>query len=323
MGFPIKPLPVPRTGDDSPASGVYRYVWLMSGRHQVWVCLLALAVAGLSMVPLELQRRIINDVIEGDAIDRLFVLGGIYLAIIAIEATGKFLLHVYQGWLSESAIRRTRDHLAEVQSARLEQDSEEVREGRAAAIINSEVDKLGGFVGEGISQPVVNLGMLVAIFGYMLVIEPLVALFALAFLIPQAAIVPWLQSRINRLIERRLGMLRDLSDRIVRRSAEPADESSERGLRQDLDRIYDNRMRIYVIKFVMKSSTNLLSAVAPLTVLMVGGYFVMSDQTTVGVVVAFISGFQRSSGPLRELLSYYRVAAQASVQHRMIAEWMR
>lgn len=323
MGFPIRPLPVPRSGDDSPASGVYRYVWLMSGRHQFWVCLLALAVAGLSMVPLELQRRIVNDVIEGDALDRLFLLGGIYLAIIALEAVGKFLLHVYQGWLGESAIRRTRQHLAKVQRARLEQDAEEVREGRAAAIINSEVDKLGGFVGEGISQPVVNLGMLVAIFGYMLVVEPLVALVALAFLIPQAAIVPWLQGRINRLIERRLGLLRDLSDSIVRRSAEPADDSGERGLRRDLDCIYNNRMRIYVVKFVMKSSTNFLSALAPLTVLMVGGYYVMNDRTTVGVVVAFISGFQRSAGPLRELLSYYRVAAQASVQHRMIADWMR
>ena len=59
-----------------------------------------------------------------------------------------------------------------------------------------------------------------------------------------------------------------------------------------------------------------------LTVLLVGSYFVMIDEATIGVVVAFISGFQRLADPLSALLTYYRTAAQANVQHRMIAEWM-
>jgi ABC-type bacteriocin/lantibiotic exporter with double-glycine peptidase domain len=49
---------------------------------------------------------------------------------------------------------------------------------------------------------------------------------------------------------------------------------------------------------------------------------VIEGETTIGVVVAFISGFDRMSTPLRELIAYYRIAAQASVQHRMIARWM-
>jgi ABC-type bacteriocin/lantibiotic exporter with double-glycine peptidase domain len=49
---------------------------------------------------------------------------------------------------------------------------------------------------------------------------------------------------------------------------------------------------------------------------------VIQGETTVGVIVAFISGFDRLSAPLRELVNYYRVAAQAAVQHRMIARWM-
>jgi len=39
-------------------------------------------------------------------------------------------------------------------------------------------------------------------------------------------------------------------------------------------------------------------------------------------VVAFISGFERLATPLRELIAYYRIAAQANVQHKMIARWM-
>jgi ABC-type bacteriocin/lantibiotic exporter with double-glycine peptidase domain len=43
---------------------------------------------------------------------------------------------------------------------------------------------------------------------------------------------------------------------------------------------------------------------------MVGGYLVTSGATTIGTVVAFISGFQRLADPSRELLAYYRLAAR-------------
>ena len=37
------------------------FIWQESGGQQVWLCLLTLLVVPLSTVPLELQRRIIND----------------------------------------------------------------------------------------------------------------------------------------------------------------------------------------------------------------------------------------------------------------------
>ena len=67
---------------------------------------------------------------------------------------------------------------------------------------------------------------------------------------------------------------------------------------------------------------NLLNSLGPLSVLLYGGYMVMMGETQVGVIVAFISGFGRISGPVRELVGFYRVYAQASVQHTMIAKWM-
>jgi ABC-type bacteriocin/lantibiotic exporter with double-glycine peptidase domain len=188
----------------------------------------------------------------------------------------------------------------------------------------SEIDKVGGFVGEGLSQPVVNLGMLLAIIGYMLVVEPLVAAFSILFLLPQAIIVPAIQVRLNRLIEKRLGLLRDLSDTIVdtRESGQDIEDIEESGLQSKLGRIYANRITFLVLKFAVKGIVNILNALAPLTVLLVGGYLAMQGKTTLGVVVAFMSGFERLSDPMRELLAYYRVAAQANVQHRMIARWI-
>ena len=78
-----------------------------------------------------------------------------------------------------------------------------------------------------------------------------------------------------------------------------------------------------LIKFAMKGFVNLLNALAPLSALVFGGYLVIQGETTIGVVVAFISGFDRLAAPLRELIAYYRLAAQAHVQHEMVARWMR
>ena len=39
---------------------LYRYIWKVSARDQVVLSLLAIAIFLLEMVPLELQRRIVN-----------------------------------------------------------------------------------------------------------------------------------------------------------------------------------------------------------------------------------------------------------------------
>lgn len=320
----IRPHEIPRTGDDSPARSLLRYVWRMSGSHQIWICLLALFVAGLSMIPLELQRRIVDEVIVDRNLELLIVLGGVYLAVLLVQGGGKFALRLYQGWLSESAIRYTREHLAQIYECRAPDPEARVEDeikGQAVSVIGPETDRLGGFVGDGLSQPVVSGGVLVAIIGYMVTVEPLVAVISLVVVVPQILLVPLVQHYINRLIEQRVKMMRALSDSLAELPQDCRDlEDTE--LSAQLDDVYANRMRMFLFKFGLKALVNLLNALAPLSVLLAGGYFVIEGKTTIGIVVAFISGFDRLSAPLRELIAFYRVAAQANVQHSMIARWM-
>ncbi|WP_417514864.1 ABC transporter ATP-binding protein [Minwuia sp.] len=311
----LHPNEIKQTGDDRPVDTLLKYVWRMSGYHQLWICLLALTVAALTMLPLELQRRIINGALESAEMDRLLLLGGLFFGVLLISGLLKFALRMYQSWLSESAVRYGRRHLLAINDRKKRNGDDSEESGRAVAIIGTEIDSLGGFVGSGLSQPVVNGGMLLAILGYMLIVEPIVAALGLALLIPQAVLVPMAQSRINRLIERRLEVVREMSDTI----SNDADTDETRVL---IDRLYWNRIKTFFIKFMMKGLINLMHGLAPLGVLIFGGIMVINGQTSVGVVVAFISGFERMGSPLRELLTYYRVAAQASVQHKMIARWM-
>jgi ABC-type bacteriocin/lantibiotic exporter with double-glycine peptidase domain len=320
--FLFRPRRIPRTGDDTPAASLFGYVWRMSGHHQVWICLLAAAVAGLTAIPLELQRRIVDEVMKDRELGLLWLLAGGYLAVLLVQGTAKYALHLYQSWLSESAIRYNRAHLTRLYEARSDGNGDgDQHSGEAVSIIGAEVDHLGGFVGEGLSQPVVNGGMLVAMGGYMLIVEPLVAAVSLVFIVPQVVLMPLLQRRINRLMERRVTLLRGFGDQLAE-LPEAEHDFRHSKLPARLDRIYDNRLRTDLWKFGQKAVMNLLSAVAPLSVLLVGGLMVIQGETTIGVVVAFISGFERLSASLHELIAYYRIAAQANVQHRMIARWM-
>ncbi len=314
------PHDIERTGDDTPARSIWRFVWRMSGHHQIWICLLGAIVAALSMAPLELQRLIVNDVIEAGKVDTLILLGGVYLGVLVLLSVLKLVFKTYQAWLSESAVRYLRDHLSTLHRRHALDGAEE--EGRAVPVINKESEQLGGFVGEGLSGPFVQIGTFASILGYMLFTEPLLAAVAAVFLIPQLVIIPLLQRIINRLLATRIDLLRDLGDMIARIAPNGDNIPEEREICDHIGTVYGNRMRILVLKFLSKTVVNILNGLAPLTALVLGGYFVIQGQTSLGVVVAFVSGFDRLSEPLRQVIIYYRLYARVRVQHDKIAQWM-
>jgi len=311
----LDPLEVEPTGDDSPAESLWRYIWRMSGKHQVCIGLLAVLVAILDLVPIELQRRIVDEALMETSFELLVLYGAIYLGVVVLHQAIKFGMQMYQGWISESAIRYTRRHLMGLYHQNKSKGGPD--DGSAVAIVTNEVDKLGGFVGEGTVQLASNIALLIGASGYMLVVEPQIALFGLAFMVPQILLTPFLQRRLNRLVEVRVGYMRDLSGRVS-----GSDDDASKVREDIIPQLYRNRMRFFFVKFGLKALLNLLNALAPITVLLYGGYLVIEGHTTVGVIVAFLTGFQRVSTPIRQLIAFYRLAAQADVQHSMIARWM-
>jgi hypothetical protein len=133
----------------------------------------------------------------------------------------------------------------------------------------------------------VNGGMMLAILGYMFVVEPILAAACLAFFVPQAIAVPAIQRVMNRFIERRIGLLRDFGEQVAHAGEERAAEpGSDHDHGAKLDAIYRNRIRIYLLKYANK---------------------VLVD---------------RLADPLRELVTFYTLAAQSRVRHDAIARWM-
>ncbi|TCR64603.1 ABC transporter ATP-binding protein [Bosea sp. BK604] len=294
-----------------------QFVWRASGAHQFYVGLIAVAVALLNFVPIDLQRRIVDVAIADKDVETLILFGVFYLAVILIQAALKYVLLVYQGWVGESAVKLSRDQLAAVAAGR---SSDDITSGQVVNVIGREIDGVGGFVGVSISEFVVNLTFLIVILAYMLYIQPVIALIGVIFLIPQIVLALFMQEQLNTLVERQVGLVRKLGDETVGQTTGKSENAGERF--PTIIAIFHNRLRFYFLKYSLKTLLNIVNALGPLMVLVVGGWMVIHGQTTLGTVVAFISGLERLSNPMRDLLNFYREYQQAKVQYEMIAKWV-
>lgn len=315
--MPFRPMKIPRkvrkTGDDKPVKSIWGYIVRMTGRAQVTALIIAIITTVLSLAPIELQRRVIDNAIADRDGQLLLQLGSIYVAVILLHQVFKLTLQMLQGWMTDSAIAYTRKHLWGLRGDRRDEEGG----NEIVAVLTSEVEALGGFAGAGPSRAASNLSMLIGAMGYMFWVDPAVALVGLLLIAPQVVVAPVMQKRLNRLVELRLRLIRKFTSSISSDETLP-----EKTFALHVRRVFRNRMAYYFWKFLMKSVLNLMNAAAPIGVLLVGGWMVVQGDTTLGVVVAFVSGFGRLGDPIRQLISFYREAAQASVQHRMIAKWM-
>ena len=125
---------------------------------------------------------------------------------------------------------------------------------------------------------------------------------------------------VNTLVERQVGLVRRLGDEAVTQTASKSKTTSREF--STIRAIFRNRIRFYFLKYGLKTLLSVANSMGTLVVLVVGGYLVIQGKTTIGVVVAFVSGFERISGPLRDLLNFYREYEQAKVQLQMIVKWV-
>jgi ABC-type multidrug transport system fused ATPase/permease subunit len=286
------------------------YVIRNSGAHQLGLAALSAAVFGLSAVPLELQRRIVNDAIQSGATRTILWLAIAYAGVAILEQSLKLALNVYRGWVSEDAVRRLRRtlHAADGHGAVID-DADEV--GTHAAMVVAEAEPIGGFVGLAISEPLLQAGILASVIGYMAYLEPWTVALCAAFLLPQMLFVPPMQRAINRRAAERIKTLRQVSGAIVDTGI-PTEEG--------IEHVFSLNMGIYKIKYTMNLAMNLMHFLAVAAALGVGGWFAVSGQIDVGTVVAVVSGLGKLNDPWGDLVSWAREWSVDSVKYRLFAD---
>ncbi len=119
---------------------------------------------------------------------------------------------------------------------------------------------VGAFAGSAIAMPLVQIGTLISVTGFILVQQPWLGLIVLAVVLPQALIVKALQARINARVRERVQLLRDASDRISESDMQAIDAA----VQEDFQKVYETRKKIFVLKLTSKLALQVISALGRL-----------------------------------------------------------
>jgi len=235
------------------ATDLYRFIWRNSSRQQIIACLVALLTLPLTLAPIELQRRMIDDAITNSDLEQLLFLVGIYAIVIILQQGVKFTYNVLRGRMSEHLNRIMRGRIISLAKVG-EQEEGSVNDGDTVSMLTGEVEPVGGFGGDAYAQIVTEGGVLLTIFAYMIYTEFWLALVAIAAFVPQAIATPLIQDRINAQSAARVEEIRAVGSNVL--DVRKGDERKRDRARARIARIFDIRLLIFKLKFGLKAVLN-------------------------------------------------------------------
>lgn len=305
-------------GDPLPRN-VFRYVLVTSGLHQLLLLALTVTVFLLEVVPLELQRRIVNDLVKHRPFSWVIGLCAVYAGTVLVQGGTKLALNIYRGWVGERAKRDLRRRVHTFVEAPGATSPAVEAQGIAVSMIVAEVEPIGGFVGESVSEPLLQAGIMLSVLAYLIHIDPWMALTAFGIFIPQLVFVPLLQAAVNRRTGARIQVLRRLGIAMIAGAGGVDDESSRTDDRR-IEQAFALEMGIFKLKFSMNFLMNVCNHLQIISALLVGGWWVHTGRLEIGGVVAFISGIGRLNDPWGDLVNYFRDINVTQIKYRLLAE---
>jgi ABC-type multidrug transport system fused ATPase/permease subunit len=300
------------------SGGLFRYIMATSWQHQLPLLLLTVGVFLLEVVPLELQRRIVNDVVKQRSYGAVVLLCGAYVGAVFLQGSTKLGLNIYRSWVGEHAKRDLRWQVCESTASAGAAAPIPEAQGTAVAMIVAEVEPIGGFIGEAVSEPLLQAGVLATIIAYIIHLDAWMAAAALALFLPQLVFVPLMQHAMNRRTGARVWLLRQIGAGLI--AGTPRQESSAAMDEGRIERVFRLDMRIFQLKFTMNFLMNLCSHLQIVAALLLGAWWVLHEQLEIGGVVAFISGIGWFNDPWGDLVNYFRELSVTRVKFQLLAD---
>ena len=297
---------------------IYLYVLATSGWHQLALVVLTVLVFLLEVVPLELQRRVVNDLVKHRDFRFIIVLCAVYAGTVLVQGGTKLVLNVYRSWVGERATRDLRRRVHTLVDSNSAASSTLEAEGVQASMIVAEVESIGGFVGESVSEPLLQGGILVSVLAYMIHVDFWMGATALLFFVPQLVFVPLMQGAMNRRTRARVQIIRQLSISVV--EGVNAGDARDHADDEHIQHVFELNMGIYKFKFSMNFLMNLSTQLQVIGALVVGGWAVYEGRLEIGGVVAFISGIGRITDPWGDLVNYFRDVNITQVKYALVRD---
>ncbi len=298
--------------------------WIFDGniKLQILLVLIILVTVAARVVPLEMQKRIVNEAINLRKLDLLVIYCGIYLAAVVLASLLKLSINIIQTRISEQATAGMRKQLYH---HILNMPLGFFRGTQPGTVVNSLINELtvpGNFVGMAIAVPLTNIVTLVAFAGYLIILNPMLGIVSFSIYPIMLYVIPVLQKQVNRDNKKRVNTSRVLSSKIVE-SVSGIHEVQANGAFEIENNKFDDMvnflMKIRIkwsnFKFAIKVVSNLFINMGPFLIFLIGGYLAIKGQLGLGALVAFLSAQEKLYDPWKELIDFYQVYQDGSINY--------
>ncbi len=318
--------------DDTPIQVTKRslFSWVRQSNMKLQVALLAVIMLTVAtrVLPLELQKKIINEAINLRKLDLLLVYCGLYLAAVVVSSGLKYLINVIQTYLGQEALEKLRKELYHHILTLPLNYFRKTQAGMVVSALVTEIAPAGDFIGQAIAVPVTNVLTLLAFGGYLFFLNPLMACMSLAIYPLVLVIMPRMQRSTNIANKKRVDVTRDMSSLIAESITgvhEIHGNASYRIENSRFDRmaaaLLKIRIRWNLLKTGTKSFNNFCVSLAPFLLFIVGGWLIIEGRFDLGSLVAFLSAQEKLYDPWKELMDFYQIYQDAGVRYERTMEY--
>jgi len=306
------------------------FSWIFDGNLR-WQALL-LVIIGVTVftrvLPLEMQKRIVNQAISLRKIDLLLTYCAYYLAAVLLSSACKFLINVLETHISQNVLARMRTALYNHIITLPLSFFRNTQPGTIVNALTTELAVPSNFVGSAVSTPVSNVLTLLAFAGYLFWLNPLLAVVSLSAYPAAMILLPLLQKRANWANQQRVDASRTLSGRIAESMTGIHEIHGNGAYRIEMtkfNRMVEELRKIRVVwslyRYGVKSVNNFFTSLGPFLVFIIGGYLTIKGQLELGSLVAFLSAQEKLYDPWKELIEFYQVYQDGKITYDRTMEF--
>ncbi|KAB0677766.1 ABC transporter transmembrane domain-containing protein [Aureimonas leprariae] len=343
---------------------LYGYTWRHTRRAQLWM-LVVVAVSIIPLfLSLNLPKLIVNGPIQGEGFEQvgatreylrtaiplphwlssagelvvfpgihfgrmeaLYVLSGLFLALVIINGAFKYYINTYKGRLGERMLRRMRyefvDLILRFPIGRFRQ----LRASELSSMVKDELEPIGGFIGDAVVTPVYLISQVLTAIVFIFIQSVSLGLVALGVMMIQVILIPRMRRRLLVLGRQRqltarqfAGRVGEIVESISSIHANDTANYERAGVSEELGRIFLIRFDIYQWKFLVKFLNNFLAQLTPFIFYLFGGYFAITGHLDIGQLVAVIAAYKDLPSPLKDLIDWDQLRLDVQVKFEQVVE---
>jgi len=306
------------------------FSWIFDGylKLQLLLLLIIAIMVFARVLPLEMQKRIVNQAINLRNIDLLFVYCGVYLAAVIFSSILKYLTNVIQTVITQRATANMRKALYQHILTLPLSFFRKTQPGMVVNALGTELTLPGNFVGMAVAAPVTNLLTLLAFAAYLFWLNWLLAVVSLSIYPLVIFIIPVLQKGVNQANKKRVDASRDFSSRVAETISgihEIKGNGAFRIENRKYDKLVERLQKIRVVwdlyRFGVKTANGFFTGLGPFLVFLLGGWLTIKGRLELGALVAFLSAQEKLFDPWKELIEFYQLYQDGRVTYDRTMEY--